>query len=190
MLYTEVLAEILAITKRPDKVNAIRLKINSAISFYSLDNEFAQDFREEIVAIDPLEYTQAIALSTLTRPRKIKYIKRTGTNRHLTKLSDGELFKDCAHVDKWYIVGTDINIYTSVLCAGMDVGYYQYPPILTGTGLLNSYWLLDVAPWMIIDRVCSEIFRDIGEDKSSASHRQSAAEHYIAARKDFGISAQ
>lgn len=190
MTYNEVLAEIMSVIKRPDKIGTARLKINAAISFYSLDNEFSRDFKEQAVSIDANEYTQAIAISDLTRMRKIKYIKRGGTNFQLKILPDAEMFKDCPHVDRWYIAGTNINISSSKLCSTMDLGYWMYPPVLTGSGALDSYWLLDVAPWMVIERACSEIFRDIGENSSSESCKISAREHYMAARKDLGISTQ
>lgn len=190
MLFAAAVIEVMDSIKRPDKINVVRRKLNAAISFYSLDNEFARDFQEQTVAVTATVYSQAIALSALTRYRKLKYIKRTGTKNYLSVVSDHDILTKCDMCDKYYIVGDSININNRDLTANMDLGYYKYPPILTESTNSDSYWLLDVAPFMIIDRAIGEIMRDIGDERSMQTHFQSAKESYMAARKDLGISTQ
>jgi hypothetical protein len=187
MNFLEAYNEVLETVKRPDLSSRIRREVNAAISFYCLDNEFSRDYVEQSVALDAQEYTQSFALSLLERFRKFKYIKRGGTKKHLSVISEAEMFKGCTESDKYYIVGTNVNVSLKALAATLDVGFYTYPAILSGE---DTFWLLDIAPYMIIDRACASLFRSIGDEKSMQTHAASAREHYMASRKDFGISTQ
>lgn len=184
MNFTEAVAEVVVATKRPDKTAVVRRKINAAISFFCGDCDFQRDFAERSVAIAANDYTQTIALSEFSRLRKFKYIKRGGTKQFLKQLGDGELFKDCQNADRYYVIGDNVNIYTRVLASTLDVGWYKYPPILVGT---DTFWLLDVMPFMIIDWAAAEIFKEIGDEKSFQFHRQSARDAYLSYRANNAV---
>lgn len=188
MLFADALTEVMTTVKRPDKINVARRKLNAAISFYSLDNEFQRDYAEITIPVTPTAYSQAIAISSLERFRKEKYIKPTGTKCYLTPVATADILKHNDLCNKYYIIGDLININLQVLTPNMDIGFFKYPPILTESS--PSYWLLEVAPFMIIDRAIGEIMRDIGDERSMQAHMASAREAYLAARKDFGISTQ
>lgn len=190
MKYSELVNEVLLACKRPDKINSIKRELNAALTFYCLDNNFSRDTQENTFAIDPNQYSQTLALSLLDRYRKLKYIKYAGLNKPLSLLGDSEMFKPCVQADKYYIVGDTINFSLSCKTAGLDIGWYKFPPILTGAGDNDSFWLLDIAPWMVFDRAAAIIFREIGDEKSMQTHAASAREQYLAARKDLGISTQ
>lgn len=182
MNFLQAVNEVLESTKRPDKINTIRREINAAISFYCLDNEFARDYVEQAIPLDSGEYTQSFALSDLTRFRKFKFLKRGGTKDFLTKLSDNEMTKGLDRCNKYYVVGSSVNISLRQLADSLDVGFWTYPPVLKDA---DEFWLLDVSPYMIIDRASAAIFKDIGDEKSFQVHRGYATEHYMAARKDL-----
>lgn len=192
MNFTEVTSEVVGIIKRPDLISQVRREVNSALRFYCLDNKFARDFQEQVIALDSAEYTQSFALSLLTRFRVFRYIRRGGTTEYLDLLGDDEIFtkdsrftKNQTKCDKYYIVGENVNIAMRKLAASLDVGYYVYPPVLTGNAENNSHWLLDLQPFMIIDRACATLFRNIGDEKSMQAHAASAREGYLACRKDL-----
>jgi hypothetical protein len=188
MNFAQVVDEVVSTIKRPDLIGQVRREVNAAISFYCLDNTFASDFVEQSVPIDPQQYTQAFAKSTLARFRKFKYIKIGGTKSFLSKLSDAEILSGCFDSkNSYYEIGVNVNISINTLAPALDVGFYAYPPILANT---DEFWLLDIAPFMVIDRACATMFRSIGDEKSMQTHAASARDHYTAARKDFGISTQ
>ena len=190
MNFTDAVAAINAETKRPDKATAVKREINAAITFYCLDNDFSRDLAERALVINANEYTQAFALSECVRFRKFKYIKRGGTVNHLSVLGTNEMLKVCEDTDKYYIAGDSVNVKLAQLAATLDIGWYQYPPVLTGVTGANEFWLLDVSPWMIINRALSRVFKFIGDEKSAQLHAAMAREDYVAARKDLGISTQ
>jgi hypothetical protein len=190
MDFPAVLQEVVREIKRPEKANSARREINAAVTFYCLDNLFQRDFVEQNVAINATQAAQAIAISSLTRMRHIKYIKRGGTRCFLKILPDSELFNsNCDLRDRYYIVGDNININMATLAPTLDIGYYSYPPLLNET-TQKTFWLLDVAPYMVIDRACAALFKGMGDEKSFQTMRESAREGYLAARKDLGIANQ
>jgi len=185
MNFDQAVTEVVSTIKRPDKIVEVRREINAAISFYCLDNTFAADYNEQAITIDATQYTQAFAKSLMTRFRKFRFIKIAGTTCFLSPMSEVEILKGCTG-NKYYEIGTNVNISLSTLASSLDVGFYSYPPILSGP---DTFWLLDLQPYMVIDRACATMFRSIGDEKSMAAFAASARDHYMAARKDL-ISAQ
>lgn len=182
MNFTEVVAEVLSIVKRPDKIADMRREVNAAVNFFSSDSDFKRDVEEVLLAINANEFSQSLAYSSLTRFRKIQFVKRAGTRNYLTELDASKLTSSACALDKYYIAGTGIRINMSAKAAALDLGYYQFPPYLTDT--LNSYWMLDVSPFMVIDRAAGVIFRNIGDDASSKSHIGASNAAYLAFRAD------
>lgn len=189
MNFTEVVAEVMATCKRPDKLAVARREVNAALAFFSGDQNFSRDVFEELKAITATEYTQAIDIATLTRYRKIKYIKRAGTKNYLSKLSAKELGTDCDSKDRFYVAGNSIKISMTALAANLDIAYYQYPPTLTD--LAPTYWMLETGWPMVFNRAAAKVFADIGDDASAKMHEAYARTDFAAfvmdAEKDLGF---
>lgn len=181
MNFTDAVNEVKETTKRPDLLSRIRREVNSAISFYCLDNEFSRDFAEQEIALDPNEFRQSFLISSMTRFRKFKYLRRA-PNKFLTEVTSDDLKNGCYTNDKWYIAGSNVNISMLAATSTLSVGYYMHPPVLNDGS--PDFWLLEVAPFMIIDKACSQIFKTIGDERSMKTHLQDAATGYEALRKD------
>ena len=189
MNFTEIVIEALAIVKRPDKILDIRREINAAVTFFSGNQNFSRDVMEQLVAIAPAELTQTIALSQLTRFRKIKYLKRAGTKNYLQKLGANELGTNCDMQDRFYVAGSSLKIAMTATAASLDVAYYQYPPFLTDAA--PTYWMIDAGWPMVLNRVVAKVFAGIGDDASARMHENYARIDYAAfeadAEKDLGF---
>lgn len=187
MNFSQVCQEVMSVVKRPDKLPDIRREVNAAILHFCTDQNWAYDRAESAIPINSAEYTQAVALSSLTRFRKVWYIKRGGTKDYLRKTNTVELFANrCTDTrDTWYQVGTNINVSLKALASTLDIGYYQFPPLLTDAS--GSFWMLDHLPYMVIDRVISKIFVDIGNNDEANIHEARALAAYASARMDFGV---
>lgn len=189
MNFSEVVSEVLNIVKRPDQVLNIRREVNSACNQFSMDTEFDRDVVETSPLIVGTEYTQALALSTLVRFRKIHWIKRGGTNCFLNRMTRQELIKtNCDFKDKYYVAGSNLNLSLSALASTLDIAYFQYPPTLTDAA--PDYWMLELSPYMVIDRAAAKIFTAIGDDSSATRHERFAVSAFLTAQKDYGISTQ
>lgn len=191
MNFSQVVAEVRLITKRPELDNQIKRQVNAAISLFTYDTEFVDDFAEDIITLDGAEIAQSFSKSGLTRFRKFKYLKRGGTSFYLTRLGDKEIVNGCAdRRDKFYEVGTSVNIFLKNYANTLDVGWMQYPPLLTGALDANEYWMLDRAPYMVIDKAASIIFGQIGDEAGMNSYGRQANEAYRAFRKDYALTTE
>lgn len=185
MNFTQAVAEVVDTVKRPDLIGRARREVNAAINFFCLDSEFPQDYAEQSIVLDPQAYTQAFSLTDLTRFRKFQYIKLGGTRKYLKVVSDEEALKGCALSGRYYVAGTAVNVYLPSLSATLDVGYYMYPEMLTDDLASRDHWMLQVSPYMIIERACGALFRHIGDERAMSTCMAAAREYYLAMRKDL-----
>lgn len=184
MNFTELVNEVVSITKRPDKVADIRREINKAITFFCLDATFARDRDEMVVQLDPTLAAQSIALSQFTRFRKVEAIIVPYSKKPLDPTDPTKLYTQCGKdpLDVFYIGGDNLNISLSQLVSTCKVGYFKFPPVLKDT---DTFWLADVSPYMIIDRAAAAIFSNIGDETSARTHKAFADEAFISAKRDY-----
>jgi hypothetical protein len=187
MNFSEVVDEVVRITKRPDKILDTRREVNAAINFCCADSDFARDRVEDTFEIESDAYAGNIALSEFTRFRKIDAIRPSGRNKLLDFLEPNRIFNGGREsTDVYYIAGTQLNYKLCALDSELIIAYYSYPAVLTGT---QTFWLLDVSPFMIIDKAAAQIFTNIGEANDARYHKDCFKEAYLAARKNYQHSA-
>ena len=188
----QAVTEVLTITARPDRSAEILSALNAAISFYSTKATFAQDLVETSIPISPTEYGGTIQFNAISptplvaRFRKFKYVKPFGVKRYLTPIGSDKIFtpKDQVQLDKYYVGGNNLTYTLSALAPSLEVGYYQYPPVLD-VSTVTTYWMLDLMPWAVIDKAAARIFRSIGDDTSAIAYERSSMELFLTARRDF-----
>lgn len=184
MTFTEVVQGIHSIVKRPDRIVDIQREVNAAVNFFSSDLNATRDIQEVLTTIVATEYTQAIALTEFPRWRKFTYIKRAGTREFLRFLLIKKLYtKDCAYEDTYYIAANSLKISMTKLSAGLDIGYYEYPPILTDAS--PDHWLLDSAWPVIRDRAMGKILGAIGDSTAAQRYEGFAVAGWLSKRADL-----
>ena len=187
MNFTDMVAEVQGLVKRPDKTAAIGSAINSALSQYIFRTEFTQDLVETTIPIDSEEYSQTIDLPALSpalvRFRKWKYVKVYGYRGYLQHVDPKNIFVPGGSVqtDSFYMIGSKLNILLSSLASQLSVGYYQYAPVLSGS---NEFWLTDLSPYCVINRAAGEIFNAIGDPKSGSFYLALAEQLYTTLAND------
>lgn len=184
MNFTEVVNTVQDIVKRPDKVALIRTQVNKALNLYCTEASFARDRDEQEVTLDSSIFVQSIQLNTFTRLRKVECIKVSYKEKPLDHIDPARLFAQNGYkaTDAWYMGGDKINISLSQSSAKCQVSYFKYPPTLTGT---DTFWMLDVSPYMIVDRAAALIFGVIGDDASARLHKTLADEAFVIAKRDY-----
>lgn len=186
MLFGDAATAVMAKIRRPEKIQIVYRELNAAINFFSSDLNANRDVEEILLPIDPVEYTQAIALTDLPRYRKMQYIRRSGTRCYLKYLNPKEMFTtNCDMRDRWYLAGNSIKISMVDLAAALDIGYYQYPPTLTTADGNNTHWLLDQAWPVIVDRATARCFADIGDMSEADKSERYAVAGWLAKRADL-----
>lgn len=180
MNFSEVVNEVLSLTKRPDKVTQAENAVNSRLARCILKGEFSHDLVETTIPIDDTLYAQLVDLSTLASPltrfRKWKYLKQPGALKYLEPGDVSNVFRPGGYTqsDIFYMIGSTLNIITSSLSSTLEVGYYQYAPALKNN---ETHWLLDICPYAIINLATGELFNSMGD--------VGASKYYIASGEDL-----
>lgn len=175
MNFSECVTIVLDLVKRPDKLTAAEMAVNSALSKAILKAEYTQDLVETSIPIDSSKYAQTIDLTTLspqlTRFRKWKYVKQPGAYRYLEYLAPDKVFQPGSFMqnDCYYMAGANLNIIPSSTSATLEVGYYSYAPAMKNN---ETFWLLDLCPYAIIHEAAAILFESIGDSQSAAGNRK------------------
>src|SRR5574337_277073 len=162
MNFTEVVNEVISTVKRPDKLIEARRAVNAAINFCCIEADFARDLEENSYPISSSEYVVNIPISA------DKIFKRGS---------------ECDAKDKYYIAGDSLILQLSTLAEALLIGHYKFPPILTDAA--PTFWLLEVSPFMIIDKACATIFAGIGDEKSADYHTALFRPAFTSAMADY-----
>lgn len=192
MLFAQAVSEVLTITARPDRTAEVESALNWAISHCCLKSNFAYDLVESTITIDPalygatIQFNNVLTTPPVTRFRKFKYIKSYGATRYLKPIGSDQVFQPGRSMqkDRYYVAGDNLTYILSSLAPSLEIAYYQYPPILDSI-TLPTFWLLDVAPWAVIDLAAARIFRSIGDDESMRQYQGMGEEMLKLARRDF-----
>lgn len=186
MNLSEVYDEVQNILARPDREAEIYNAINFVISKCCLKARFAKDLVEATIVIDPAAYGATIDyMAEVTRFRSFKYIKAYGVTRYLRSIDSDKIFTPGLFMqkDRYYIAGDNLTYTLSSLAPSLEIGYYQYPPTLAINGT-ETFWLLDIAPYVVIDLASARLFRSIGDDASAKRFEDSGNELYRILRAD------
>jgi hypothetical protein len=190
MIFSEAIAAVTGMVKRPDKGVEIASNINKAISFFVLKGEFAKDLVEQSLPIDPISLGQTIDLSTvvptITRLRRFKYIRPRNQRYYLTEIEPNQVFTPVGIIqpNRYFLAGSNLTFTLSVAEAFLEIGYLQYPPILTSVSGSDTHWLLDMIPWAVIEWAASQVFQSIGDETSARYYQASAMAMYQTMKND------
>ena len=187
MNFTEVVAEVVSITKRPDKIADIRREVNKAINFCCLETNFANDFFEQELAVDSNSYNLTIdLLNDLTRFRKFIYIRPVDRTAMLCHINPAQAFKGGKErKDSYYVASSTAVIRLSAPTSSLIIGYMQYPPVLTDDS--PDFWLLAISPYMVIDLAAAMVFKNIGNNEEYTTHYQQFTAAYASACRDYRL---
>lgn len=184
---TEAIAEVRSSTKRPDKDTEALSAINQAISTCTMRDNWARDLVEDSITIDGTEYAQVIDISTLTtRFRKWKYLRPTSQRQFLVRADPTQIYSPSGSIqrNRYVQAGDNLTIVLANLDDSLEVGYYQYAPVLTESEGNNEHWMLDLMPYVIINFAKAAIFESIGDDASAKKFNDRYEEQFLIGRRD------
>lgn len=189
MNFSEAIEEVLSITKRPDKTDAAASQLNKAIALFTLKSNFKLDLVEATVAVDSTLFGDTVDITDwgFTRFRKFKYIKPTGKRYYLKFVDPEQIFTPSGEIqrNRFYVAGNNLTYTLTELAETLEVGYYQYAPVLTEVEDNNTHWMLDLMPYAVIEKAAAQVFKSIGDDTSARFYEASSMEFFLAARRDF-----
>lgn len=185
MNFTQIVAEVMQITKRPDLLNDTRREVNSAINFCCLEANFARDFVEDSYTIDNTLYQQSILLSEFERWRKFRYVRPVNRKCYIEQLAPEKVFSPSGReqCDVYYVQGDSVVFKLKELSSALLIGHFRYPPILTDAS--PDFWLLDISPYMIIDKAAAKIFKNVGNNTEATLHEAEFRVSFTSAMRDY-----
>ena len=189
MNFTEAVTAVTGIVKRPDKNSEIESAINAVLADCTVKASFANDLVETSIPVDSTLYGDTIVFNNLVVPavirfRKFKYVKPTGVKYYLDPIGADKIFTPggITQRDKYYVAGNSLTYVLGALTTALEVGYYQYAPVLKNT---EEHWMLNIMPWTIIDLASARIFRSIGDETSFRAFLATGTESYKLNRNDY-----
>ncbi len=185
----EIVAEVLAITKRPDKEARTYVALNKALRKLSSSTELARDLVEGLMDLEfPSEYTHSLPLTLFPEFRKFCYIRPSGYKKPLTLIvPDNLLDEDCRErTDCYYVAGANAHLSLAKLQTKIQFGYYAFPARVDKAMLPEAVpWLCHAAEWVLFDMVAADIFRNIGDEQSANQHEADARLSWESLKQDL-----
>lgn len=184
MNFTEVVAEVSRLTKRPDLIVDIQREVNAAINFSCIEGNFARDLMEDSYVVDGTAYAQSLPLSGFSRWRKFAYIKNPTCTDYVKQRDPSKIFENGKESsDVYYVVGDEVKFKLCKLTASLLIGHFRYPPILTNAS--SAFWLLEISPFMIIDKAAASIFSQVGNTTEATKHEMAFSIAFTSAVRDY-----
>lgn len=184
----EIIEEVKAITRRPEKEALMYSTLNKVLKKLTTSTELAQDLVEGIYTLpDPTQLTIDVALSEFPRFRKMCYLVPIGYNKSLSVLVPDNMFDaSCREIrDSYYVAGNVLRINLARNVPAIRYGYFAYPEQQTADTLdADKHWLCGVGEHILVDEVCAAIFRGIGDDASAGQHFAEARLNWESLRQD------
>lgn len=185
MNFAEVVAEVIRMTERPDKIIDIKRNVNAAINFCVTEGNFSRDLEEDEYDLVPTSYTQSIDVADLTRFRKVQYIRPSTHTKYLTHLTADKVFspsgKEACNV--FYQSGDSIKMKLNKLSPTALIGHFRYAPTLVNDD--DEFWLLELSPYMIIDKAAAITYAQVGNKAESDKHEGQFSISFVSAVRDY-----
>lgn len=191
MTFDELVAEVVAITKRPDLVDRIKSSVRAATLKAHSSDFFYKDIVEEPVQFTNPFYLQSfIPSEVVPRYRAAKYVRlwnSTDTAVNSVLGSPGK-FLDNIQIensidayginknDVFYLAGKAVQIRSSCPLNKVIFGCYVFPTILPEASY--SSWIAEDMPYVIIYEAARVTFKSISFTEQANEYSQLVSELY------------
>ena len=180
MNLTELQAEVILITNRPDLVTRTLSAVKAATLKCHHSDFYAKDVVESLVQFPSLATEQSLdTITTFPLWRALKYIRPVDSvsgipvEPPLKVITPEEILDGYGYTKKWvtYEAGQNLQILLETEYSQFLIGYYSHPN-------LSSYnsWIANMYPYAIVYNAAADIFKGIGQQEMEAAMRMQAAE--------------
>jgi len=169
--FSDIKADVAAITNRPDKADLEASKINAAVRLISLSGKYWQDLQEVTLevadGIVATAYVQSITLPA--RFRHVLYVSYAdpANNPHIKPLSAESIVlkKTADDTNICYTSGSLLHIRNSVLSSTLLFGYYSYPAAMAAD--TDTNWIIELMPSLVADLAATLVLTSIGNTENA-----------------------
>lgn len=169
MTLSQLLSDVVEITKRPDARARSLLALNTIITEILTDYDYPEDLIEETV-VYAADSGQVVVPSPTVHPiRSIVWLQIQGMNLAQTTIREMSKLRDCLPMNVFYRSGKSLVINTSWdRFSEFRIGYYPTPPHLSETVGEDEHWLLDQYPTLLLNGTVARVFQATGDEDSAA----------------------
>lgn len=193
MTLAELLAEVYALTNRPDLSAESTSAIKAALLKMHHVDFFYKDLQAALVSLPGTDFVASFETSLLPRFRAMKFIRKwyaTSLNTQVWPAANGMAgpfltLKEPSDIlssygrellDIYYVAGTSVNIRTSDAPPKLLVSWYQNPNATLAGLNAGTDWVCIEHPFAIVFDAASSVFKMIGYDEQSARFSQLVSE--------------
>lgn len=185
MNFTELVAEVIQITKRPDLATATESAVKAATLKAHQSDYFFNDLIEVAVEFDEPRFIQTFdPKQVVPRFRQAKYIRiwegdvNGYAKEFLEHIQIEAALDNYGHIrtNVFYMAGAFLQIRGTQPVEKVLFGAYQHP-LVTPSENLNS-WIADEYPWAIVYEAARTIFLQVGYQEQSRAMQALVGEQY------------
>lgn len=182
--FNQLVADVYAITNRPDLVAETQMAVKSATLQLHRSDFFYKDINEVALQFDTLDFIQTIQYKSLfPQYRALKYLRKydptlatgdtNGIGNFIKVVSPEQVLDSygAGKTDICYVAGTVIQIKSSTQIQYALIGMYQNPIVATPD--TYSSWISDEAYYAIVYSAASKLY---GTVLGNATKRDSCAQ--------------
>lgn len=178
-----LIADVYAITNRPDLVNETYTAIRSATLKAHQSDFYPKDLFEAVIKFDTEEYLQSFDYRSIFQNwRAIKYLRKydniSGVAGNFIDIITIDQTLDNYSLNRdnvCYLAGANLQIRSNTKNQYYIIGLYQHPTVtLDG---FNS-WIALEHPFAIVFDAARILFKMIGYDEQSAAYERLTLEQY------------
>ena len=186
MDFTELTAEVVSITARPDLTTEIEAAVKAATLKAHSSDYYFNDLVEVAVQFDECRFIQTFDPSSIVAAyRQVKYMRiwngdaATGTyGKFLQHIQIAESLDPYGYnrEDVFYMAGNFLQIRAKLGVEKILFGAYAHPVVTPE--ISYSSWIAEEYPYAIINEAARRIFMHIGYKDQASSMARLAAEEY------------
>lgn len=190
--YSDLVADVITVTNRPDLVDLTKLAVRHAtLKAHKLDF-FPKDIYETGIQWQTPAYIQSLEYRNLVpRWRALKYLRKydfttsPGKAGDIFKVITPELILDDYNFQKdnvCYLAGESLEIRSNTKDANMLLGCYRHPDTTEAT--YDSWVALD-QPTAIVYEAARSVFKQIGYDEQASEMQSEVTDQYSLLRQEI-----
>lgn len=190
--YSDLVADVITITNRPDLTDLTKLAVRHAtLKAHKLDF-FPKDIYETGIQWQTPAYIQSLEYRNLVpRWRALKYLRKydfttsPGKAGDIFQLITPELILDDYNLQKdnvCYLAGESLEIRSNTKDANMLLGCYRHPD--TTEANYDSWVALD-QPSAIVYEAARSVFKQIGYDEQASEMQSEVTDQYSLLRQEI-----
>lgn len=187
MTFDELVAEVYALTKRPDLISETAAAVKAATLKAHHTDFYSKDLYQTSVSWSSPSFRQQLDyIDLVSNLRSFKFLRKAedacdGEGDFFCMITPDEILDSYGYnkLDVMYVAGRILDIRSSTEFQYALMACYLHPVVRDGA---YCSWVAEQYPYAVIYEACRVIFKTIGYDEQSAQYNNLVADEYTLLR--------